>query len=187
MQNPLFSIRHKVHSLLTFTALSVLLIAASACHRAPNLIPYGYDDAFKDAARASTAARVDYPIVVTPNPNDPNAKVDTFRVTKNGERTWFWQDGFWDEPSSGSSNIWYRVHVIYQKEKKLLCSSVWVKPNPKGDVTEITCALDFNSYLAKPLLTILVYGLGADETKPPPDDDVKHGILPRTYYFIPLD
>lgn len=174
-----------------YTSLVLMLLAVSGCFgRMPNLIPYGYGDVFDDSARASTAARVDYPIVVSPNPNDPSANVNTFRVTKNGERIWWPLDeryGFKNLPSLFRPPKWYRLDMIYHKANKRLCSSGWVQPEKDSEVTPVSCPFDVSNYYSKPILGLLYYSMHDDGDNPPLDDDERSGVLSRIYYFISND
>jgi len=181
MQHSSSSSRHKVWSLLRYTSLGLLLIIVSACHRAANLIPAGYEGVFNDQAQASTAARVDYPVLVTVGPGD---KYITFRVTKNGVRTWFWEDGYWELPSGWKPFTWYRIGLLSDEEQKPICITKWTRPDP-DDVTEIPCEFNINAYLSKTLVALLFFGVGGDEKNPPADNDLTNGVVSRIYYIIP--
>jgi hypothetical protein len=183
MQHCSSSSPHKAWSLLRYTSLGLLLIIVSACHRAPNLIPAGYEETFTDKARASTAARVDYPVIVLVDRKDTYI---TFRVTKNGERTWFWEDGYWDLPSWWKPFTWYRIGLIREGEEKPLCNK-WTTPNTTVDVTEVRCDFDVNSHLSIPLLGLLFYAVGSDEKYPPADNDPTNGVVSRIYYLMPRE
>ncbi len=175
--------RINVWCLLRYTSLGLILIAVSACHRGANLIPYGYEDVFHhDPERSSTAARVDYPIVVT----DPS-KYTTFRVTKHGVRTWFWdfekffivdQQSWWDW-----SPTWYRIILTMDGREKPICITEWKARTEEPQ--EVPCDFTVNAYLSKPLLAMLFYKMGGDEKNPPADKDLTIGVLPRYYYLIP--
>ena len=179
--------RDSTLSLLQYNFLVLVLLTVSACGRMPNLIPHGYGDVFDDSARASTAARVDYPIVVSPNPNDPQANVNIFRVTRFGERLWIWDDGYGYKglPSLFRPPKWYRLDMYYHAQR--LCTSEWVRPSTETDVTSVTCQFDVSNYYSKPILGLLIYSMHDDGNNPPPDTDDRAGVLSRTYYFIPFD
>jgi hypothetical protein len=182
MQIPLTLCQSRVWSLLIYTCLGFLVITVSACHREVNLIPYGYEGVFDDEARASTAARVDYSIVVT----DPS-KYNTFRVSKNGERTWFWQYKFWRDQQQSSwdwSPTWYRLVLQSDGMENPICKTAWEQKMDQ-EPQEVQCNFDATGYLSKPLLAMLFYKMGGDEKKPPLDDDTKVGVVARYYYLIP--
>lgn len=170
-----------VRYLLRYALLGLLVVIVSACHRGANEIPVGYEGVFNDPARASTAARVDYPIVVT-NP----AKFNTFRVTKNGERTWFWEiEKFWGDQQSwwNWSPTWYRIILTMDGMEKPICDTQWQANS--NEPQEIYCKFDAKDYLYRPLLAILFYKMGGDEKNPPLDDDLTVGVVPRFYYYVP--
>ena len=187
MESRLSSNRNSIVSLLRYTILISIILSVSACGRMPNLIPYGYGDVFDDSARASTAARVDYPIVVSPNPNDPQANVNLFRVTRYGERLWIWDDGYGYKglPSLFRPPKWYRLDMYYSDQR--LCTSEWVRPSTEADVTPVTCHFNVSNYYSKPILGLLIYSMHDDGNNLPPVDDERSGTLSRTYYFIPFD
>ena len=170
-----------VWCLLEYTSLVLILIAVSACHRGANLIPFGYEGLYDDPVRASTVARVDYPIVVT----DPG-KYTTFRVTKNGERMWFWelekffgnQNSWWDW-----SPTWYRIILTMDGMEEPICITKWTARTEEPQ--EVVCDFNATGYLSRPLLAMLFYKMGGDGKTPPADDDLTIGILPRYYYLIP--
>jgi hypothetical protein len=166
-------------ALSRYTLLGFLLLMATACHRAANLIPYGYEGVFDDDARASQAARVDYPIVVT----DPT-KYNTFRVTEKGERNWFWHRKFWNDQQSwwDRTTTWYRIFVSMDNMEQPICITDWIRY--ATTVQEIPCPFAPDGYLAKPLLVTLLYKMGGDEQRPPADDDITVGAIPRFYYLI---
>ena len=173
--------RINVWCLLRYTSLGLILIAISACHRGANLIPYGYEGVFDDDARASTAARVDYSIVVT----DPS-KYTTFRVTPNGERTWFWKTKFWDQDQQSWwdwSPTWYRIALTMDGMENPICITDWKARAEEPQ--EIPCDFNANGYFSKPLLATLFYKMGGDKKNPPADNDLTIGVLPRYYYLIP--
>lgn len=175
------SSRKNMWSLFTYTSLGLVLITVSACHRQANLIPVGYEGVFDDKARASTAARVDYPIVVT-NPT----KYNYFRVTKNGERNWFWEGEFWGDQVSwwDWSPTWYRVILTMSGMDKPICISNWTPRT--SEPQEIRCDFNANDYLSKPLLAMLLYKMGGDDKNPPADNDLTIGVVPRYYYLISI-
>lgn len=181
MRHSSSSKRHKVWSLLRYITLGLLLIIVSACHRAANLIPAGYGDVFNDAARASTAARIDYPIIYAAGKSDTSI---TFRVTKYGERTWFWQEGYWKLPPWWKSFRGYRIGLINDEDDKPICITPWTRPDPEHEVTEIPCRFNIKPYLSKPLAAVLFYGVGGDESHFPADDDLQNGVVSRMYYII---
>ena len=55
------STRDTILSPFRYTSLFLILLAVSGCGGIPNLIPYGYGDAFDDKARASTVAESGLP------------------------------------------------------------------------------------------------------------------------------
>ena len=173
---------------LRSTSLS-LLIVASACSRMPNTVPYGYADVFQQTpARASTAARVDYPIVYIVN---PNATSVPFLVSKSGERMWFW-DKEYREQQLWKSVTWYRVALIAQGVPDAICYSDWVKPHSTKDTTQIPCTLSNNAtvknYLAKPLIGMLDYWVGdvdGDDNKKPETEASATGVVDRVFFLIP--
>jgi len=180
MRHSSSSSRHKVWSLLRYTSLGLLLIIVSACHRSANLAPAGYEALFSDRIIASTVARVDYPVLVTVGTGD---KYITFRVTKNGVRTWFWEDGYWELPSGWKPFTWYRVGLISDGEA--ICIAPWTKAST-DDVMEIPCKFKVNvGYFSKPLVALLFFGVGGDEKNPPADDDLTNGVMSRILYLIP--
>jgi len=162
------------------TLVGLLLLMAIACHRDANLIPYGYEGVFDDDARASQAARVDYPVVVT----DPT-KYTIFRATEKGERTWFWHRKFWGDQKSwlDRTTTWYRIFVSMDTMENPVCKTDWIRRTE--EVQEIPCTFMPDSYLAKPLVVMLLFKMGGDEQTPPADDDVKVGAVTRYYYLIP--
>ena len=184
------SCSHKhVWSLVLRSTLLGLLLAASACSRIPNTIPYGYGDVFhKLPARSSTAARVDYPIVYIV---DPAAKSIPFLVSKNGERFWRLWDEEFNEQRLWKPVAWYRVAVVADKAPEAICSTDWVKPDASKDETEIPCTLaegTLHDYLSKPLVGILDYWVGdvdGDENKKPAKDANATGEVDRLYFLIP--
>ncbi|PYV81415.1 MAG: hypothetical protein DMG05_30035 [Acidobacteria bacterium] len=186
MQHSSSSSRHKVLSLLRYISLGLLLIIVSACHRAANLVPAGYEAVFSDHIIASTAARLDYPLIIPAHENDHEIK---FLVSKSGVRTWFWEDGFWDLPSGWKPFTWYRIGLI--SDGKLICHADWTPvhtddPMKKDDPKEITCTLKgkVNDYYDKPLVALLFFGVNGDEKKPPEYDDVTNGVVSRTLYLV---
>jgi hypothetical protein len=171
------------------TTFLSLLIVASACSRMPNTIPDGYEQVFnKNPAWASTAARVDYPIIYTVNPDDTFVP---FRVTKNGERFWFLWDREFLELRLWKSITWYRVAVVADGEPEAICHTEWLKPDSSQNVTEIPCKLSkgtLRRYLSKPLIGFLDYWVGdvdGDENKKPAKDASATGVVDRVYYLIP--
>lgn len=172
------SSRNKLNAglLLCLVCLPVL----SACHRGANLIPYGFEGAFDDPARGSTASRVDYSIVVT----DP-AKYNFFLVSKHGERTWFWQRQFWNDSESwwNWSPNWYRVMLTIDEMEQPICDTKW---HARGETEpqEIPCVFDASKYIAKPLLAMLFYKMGGPKDTPPEDNDMTVGVVPRYYFLI---
>jgi hypothetical protein len=168
-------------SLSRYTLLGLLLLMTSACHRGANLIPWGYEGVFNDDARASQAARVDYPVVVT----DPT-KYTIFRVTEKGERIWFYEMRFWKDEQSwwDFSPSWYRIFVQVDNLETPLCVSPWIARTQ--EIQEIDrCTFTATDYLAKPLAVTLLYKLGGDAQQPPADTDVKVGVVSRYFYLFP--
>ena len=157
--------KHFWRLLLSCTFLAPLLVV-SACARIPSTIPYGYGDIFKDPARSSTAARVDYPIVLTVDPKDRFVKI---LVTKNGERFWVWEHDYWDK-KLWKPVTWYKIGLIAHGKTDAICyTKEPVKPGTE-DVMEIPCEFTSgtaNDYLSKPLFGILDYWVGGNENKPP--------------------
>jgi hypothetical protein len=185
MQHSSSSSRHKVWSLLRYTSLGLLLIIVSACHRAANLVPVGYEAMFSDHIIASTAARVDYPLVVPDVPAHGHDFELKFRVTKSGVRTWFWEDGFWDLPSGWKPFTWYRIGLIGDGEPEPICIASWTAAGT-DDVMEIPCKFKVKvGHFSKTLIALLFFGVGGNEKNPPADDDPTNGVVSRIVYLIP--
>lgn len=169
-------------TLLKYTVLSLVLLV-SACSRKPNLIPYGFGEVFKDPARASTAARVDYPLLYT---MDPTATYITFRVTEYGERSWFWEKEFWYRPLWDAIK-WYQIALLKQALGPAICSPDPTPPDTKTDVTEIQCKFakgTAGDYFDTPLTVLLNYYADGQE-KAPGDEDTPTGTVSRVLYVIP--
>jgi hypothetical protein len=182
MQSPSStSCKHIWSLFLTFTFLGLLLIV-SACARIPNTIPFGYEDIVKDPAKASSAARVDYPIVYVVNPDDTSILI---RVTKNGERFWIFEGEFWDQGFLKPVIIWHRFGLIAHGVENAICRTSWTTLS--ADVETEGCDLvggaTLNDYLSKPLIGILDYLVGDDNK--PADDATATGGVTRLYYLIP--
>jgi hypothetical protein len=138
---------------------------------------------FSDHIIASTIARVDYPLIASHVPAHGNDHEIKFRVTKSGVRTWFWEDGFGDLPSGWKPFTWYRVGLISDEEA--ICIAPWTKAST-DDVMEIPCKFEVKvSHFSKPLVALLLFGVGGDEKNPPADDDLTNGVVSRIYYLIP--
>ena len=177
-----FTRKHLWPLFLSCTFLSLLLIV-SACARIPNTIPHGYGSIFKDPARSSTAARVDYPIVHMVDPNDKSVKV---LVTKNGERFWVWEHDYWDR-KLWKPITWYQIGMIAHGVPDAICYTKPINPGTE-DMKEIPCEFTSgtaNDYLSKPLFGTLNYWVGGDENIPPGENDQASGGVERLYYLIP--
>jgi hypothetical protein len=161
-----------------------LLVVASGCGRIPNTIPFGYEGTFKDAARASTAARVDYPIVYSVAQDAPSIPI---RVTKNGERFWVHEKEYWEQ-KLWKSITWYRFSLTAFGVENAICETGPITPG-SDDVLEVRCNFTNNTtandYKAKPLNGTLDYWVGGDETTPPDVERVPPtGSVERLYYLI---
>jgi len=178
-----FISKHLWSLFLSCTFLGLLLIV-SACARIPNTIPSGYGDIFKDPARSSTAARVDYPLVRMVDPNDKSLKI---LVTKNGERFWVWERDYWDK-KLWKPITWYQFSLIEHGSTDAICyTKEPIKPGTEDEM-EIPCEFTSgtaNDYLSKPLFGTIDYGVGGDENKPPEEKDQSSGGVSRLYYLIP--
>lgn len=180
MRHSSLSSCHKVWSLLRYTSLGLLLIFVSACHRAANLVPAGYEAMFSDRIVASTFARVDYPLIVPAHVNDDEIKI---RVTKYGTRTWFWEDGYWDLPTGWKSFTWYRIGLIDDGDP--IYNGQWTKAGT-DPAMDIPCKFKLKvNHFSKPLVALLFFGVGGDEKNPPADDDLTNGVVSRILYLIP--
>jgi len=159
--------------------LGLLVVIMSACIRIPNQVPDGYGEIFdKSPARASTAARVDYPIVQIVGKDDPSIN---FRVTKTGERFWFWEDPFWDQFMKPITL--YRISLIARGVPDAICDTGWIEPDP-GDVTRIPCEFHVQGYTGIPLIAMLDYWQDFNKKNPPGEKDTPSGQVDRLYYLI---
>ena len=161
-----------------------LLLIVPACARIPNTIPSGYGKIFEDPARSSTAARVDYPIVLTVDPNDKSIK---FLVTKNGERFWVWEHDYWNK-KLWKPITWYQISLIEHGKTDAICyTKKPIKPGTE-DVMGIPCEFTSGTaydHLSKPLFGTLDYWVGGDENNPPGEEDQSSEGVVRLYYLIP--
>jgi hypothetical protein len=160
--------------------LGSVIIFCSACVRNPNTIPDGYQEIFTDDARSSTAARVDYPIVLHIS---PAAESINFRVTKKGERFWVWNARFWDRPFLKRAN-WYRLSLIAAGEPDPVCITDLTRAGDT-EVMTVPCRFPITNYLSKPLVGMLDFWATGNDNNPPNEEEPALGVVDRLYYLIP--
>jgi len=186
------SCKHIWSLLLSYTLLG-LLLTVSACVRIPATIPGDFP---VSPAISSSIVRYDFARVVAVDQPEGYTDLDNassigIRVTRNGERFWILEPEFWNQ------KLWkpltaYRFSLIENGVENAICTTGLKQF--EADVKDVPCTgytyhaftqkFIVNDHLAKPLIGMLDYWVGGDETNPSGEEQSPTGVVASIFYLI---